>query len=227
MKLFRIILLVCLSIVLFPRVSNSQSKTEYNIRDSAGIKSVMVAPGPRFAASRSKQFWWGAHWRKEWVTPVSFPVFDMDTIAGGLTVLKRGGGHETKTLRLLGKNKKEYVLRTIDKTLDVLIPEEFKGSFINDVINDQISTAHPYGPLVVAHLSGSVGIMHTNPVIAFVPDSKRLGEFRKDFADKLCLFEERPSGEGWDHTAITRFADEVINSEKLFEKLKADNDKAR
>lgn len=72
------------------------------------------------------------HWRQEWITPVSFPVFNLATTAGGLTVLKRGGGHETKTLRLRGKGGKEYILRTTDKRLDVLVPEEFKGSLIND-----------------------------------------------------------------------------------------------
>jgi hypothetical protein len=226
MRSFKIILSVCLTALLItPGAIAQTTKVEIPVKDVNGIKSVTIAPGPRFAASRGKQFWWGAHWRKEWITPVPFPVFDMDTTAGGLTVLKRGGGHETKTLRLQGKNGREYVLRTMDKSLDVLIPEEFKGTFVNDIINDQISTAHPYGPLVVAHLSGSIGIMHTNPVIAFVPDSKRLGEFRNDFANKLCLFEERTSGEGWENTAITRFADDVINSEKLFEKLRTDNNK--
>lgn len=189
-------------------------------------ENVTIAAGPQFKASKWKQFWWGAHWRKEWITPVSFPVFNLDTTTGGLTPLKMGGGHETKTLRLKGADGKEYVLRTIDKNLDVLIPDEFKKSFINDVVNDQISTAHPYGPLVAAQLAHKAGLMHTNPVIAFVPDNKRLGAFKNEFANKLCIFEERPSGDGWQHTALTRYADEIINSEKLFEKLKESNDKS-
>ena len=226
MKLSKITPLVSLHILLFSSGSFAQpAEGQITIKDSGGIKSVTMAPGPQFAASRGKEFWWGKHWREEWTTPVTFPVFDMDTTAGGLTVLKRGGGHETKTLRLKGQDGREYVLRTMDKTLDVLVPEEFKGTFVNDIINDQISTAHPYGPVVVAHLSGSVGLMHTNPVIAFVPDNTRLGEFRNEFANKLCLFEERSSGEGWEHTPQTGFADDVINSERLFEKLRSDNDK--
>jgi len=226
MRPVKIIPLICLNILLSISGGIAQiAGTAIDIKDSAGIKSVTLAAGPQFAASRGKQFWWGKHWRDEWTTPVSFPVFDLDTTVGGLTVLKRGGGHETKTLRLQGKDGKEYVLRTMDKRLDVLVPEEFKGSFVNDIINDQISTAHPYGPLVVAHLSGSIGIMHTNPVIAFVPDNARLGEFRNEFANKLCLFEERTSGDGWQHTAHTRFADDVVNSEKLLQKLQDDNDR--
>src|SRR6185295_9574357 len=121
MRPVKIIPLICLNILLSISGGIAQiAGTPIDIKDSAGFKSVTLAAGPQFAASRGKQFWWGKHWRDEWTTPVSFPVFDLDTTVGGLTVLKRGGGHETKTLRLQGKDGKEYVLRTMDKRLDVL-----------------------------------------------------------------------------------------------------------
>ncbi|WP_255155146.1 hypothetical protein [Ferruginibacter sp. HRS2-29] len=184
-----------------------------------------AAAGPQFKASGWHQFWWGKHWRKEWLQPVTFPVFRIDTVLGGLTPEKLGGGHQTKSLRLHDKTGKEYILRTIDKNLELLIPEEFKGSIVNDIVNDQISTAHPYGPLSIASLAGAIGSLHTNPVIVFVPDDPSFGEFQKIFANKLCLFEERPSGDGWENTAFTNYADKVHNSEKLLENLREDNDK--
>src|SRR4026207_1553027 len=105
MKLSKIILLVGLNILLLTPPGIAQTpKSDVEIRDSAGVKSVVMAPGPQFAASPGKQFWWGKHGRPEWITPVRFPVFDLDTTAGGLTPLKRGGGHQTKTLRLVGKD---------------------------------------------------------------------------------------------------------------------------
>ncbi|GAB2825816.1 hypothetical protein GCM10027043_29100 [Ferruginibacter profundus] len=209
----------------FPLSGFSQNKS-ITFFDSAGVKYVSMAAGAQYKASHWKEFWWGKHWREEWMTAVSFPVFNMDTTAGGLTALKRGGGHETKTLRLMGKNGREYVLRTIDKSLDALIPEAFKGSFVNDLVNDQVSTAHPFGPIVIAKLAEGIEILHTNPVIVFVTDNTRLGEFREDFADKLCLFEERPSGDGWENTSLTGYADDITNSEKLFTKLSATNNKS-
>lgn len=222
MRSFKIIIIICIAITAMP----TDCFPQFVQTDTAHKTSVSyhtMPAGSRFAASRTKQFWWGRHWRKEWLQPVSFPILNLDSIAGGLTPLKRGGGHETKTLRFLGHDGKEYVLRTIDKSLDVLIPEQFKGSFINDIVNDQISTAHPYGPLVIASLAGSIGILHTNPAMGFVPDNPVLGEFKNDFANKLCLFEERPSGDGWSNTALTNFADDIINSEKLFKKLQENN----
>ncbi len=226
MKYFKITVILFLDIVFLISSGSGQDTSGHAIvADTSKPTTFTMPAGIQFKASKWKQFWWGKHWRPEWIIPVSFPVFDMDTTAGGLTPTKMGGGHQTKSLRMLNKEGKEYLLRTIDKDLELLIPEEFKGSVVNDIVNDQISTAHPYGPLAIASLTESIGALHTNPVIVYVPDNPRLGEFRNEFANKLCLFEERPNGDGWRNTALTNFADDVDNTEKLFEKLQKDNDK--
>ncbi len=221
-------MLVSVFFSLFVIFTNSQAQplmTSHLFSDTTAGKTMTKPAGIQFKASGWKQFWWGKHWRPEWLIPVTFNLFDIDTTAGGLTPLKRGGGHQTKSLRMSSKDGKEYILRTIDKDLDLLIPDELKGSFINDIVNDQISTAHPYGPLSIASLAGSIGCLHTNPVIVFVPDEPKLGEFRSTFANKLCLFEERPSGDGWENTSLTNYATDVVNTEKLYAKLMADNDR--
>ena len=182
--------------------------------DSAAI---IKAAGPQYAASGWKEFWWGKHYRKEWTTPVAFPVLNISVIDGGLTPLKLGGGHESKSLRLLSANGKEYVLRTMDKSLDVLVPEEFKGTFLNDIVNDQISTAHPYGPIAISKMAEAISIPHTNPEILYVPDDTALHEFRNIFGNRLALFEERPSGKGWKHSTLFANADDIVNSEDMLQ----------
>src|SRR5262245_26414272 len=139
---------------------------------------VTRSAGTQYAASGWKRLWWGDHYRKEWVTPVSFPILHISSFDGGLQPVKAGGGHETKTLRLVSSHGKEYVLRTMDKSLDVLVPNYLKGTYVNDIVNDQVSTAHPYGPVAVAHLADAVHIMHANPQIYFVADDSSFGEFR-------------------------------------------------
>src|SRR5690349_3437092 len=62
---------------------------------------IIKAAGPQYAASGWKEFWWGVHYRREWATPVRFPLLNISSIDGGLTPLKVGGGHESKSLRLL------------------------------------------------------------------------------------------------------------------------------
>ncbi|MEN9686563.1 MAG: hypothetical protein RLZZ28_2349, partial [Bacteroidota bacterium] len=100
--------------------------------------SVIMPAGNQFKASKWKQLWWGKHYRDDWIAPVRFPVIDLDKTAGGLVPVKVGGGRQTKSLRLLGGNGKEYLLRTMDKSLDQLVPENFRGSFVNDLVNDQL-----------------------------------------------------------------------------------------
>lgn len=189
------------------------------------VEMQIKAAGQQFKASAWKEFWWGKHWRKEWIEPVRFPVFHLSFTNGGYKPKKLGGGHQTKSLRILDKEGREWVLRTIDKDLELLIPDEFKGSIVQDIVNDQISTAHPYGPLAIASLTERIGSLHTNPVIVYVADDTLFGEYRSIFAGKLCLLEERPNGDGWERTAFTRYADKVINTEKLYEKLQEDNDR--
>ena len=101
------------------------------------------------------------------------------------------------------------------------MPAAFTGTFAEDVVQDQISSSNPYAPVAVAALAEAAGIFHTTPEIVFVPASPRLDTFFDDFANTVCLFEERPS----DNATNNAFenAGKIINSEKLFEKLSTDN----
>jgi hypothetical protein len=168
-------------------------------------------------AGKVKRLIFGEHYRKEWATPVTFPVLNLDSVAGGLTPIKAGGGMQTKSLRLQGADGKEYVLRSVNKDPTKALPPEFAGTFADEVLQDQISSSNPYAPLVVSSLADAAGILHTTPVMVMVPKSPRLGEFSKDFENTLCLFEERPS----DNSKGTIFgnANAIENTEKLFQKL--------
>ena len=191
-------------------------------KQSGSVDSVRMPFSTKYKASGSKEFFWGKHYRKEWGTTISFPILDMKTYKGGLTPDKLGGGHQSKSLRVIGGDGKEYVLRTVDKNLDVLIPEDLKGTFLNRAANDQMSMIHPYGAMILAKLSEKLSILHVNPEIFYVPNVAELKEFRDTIGNKLCYFEERPSGQGWEHTLLAGNADEIENSEKLLEKFAKD-----
>lgn len=197
-------------------VVDTSVKVETTAVDSG---RVTKSAGTQYAASGWKRMWWGDHYRKEWVTPVSFPILHISTAYGGLKPLKAGGGHETKTLRLISSNGKEYVLRTVDKSADVLVPDYLKGTAVNDLVNDQISTANPYAPLAIPALADALQLMHTNPKIYFVAKDSSFGEFGSVFANRLCMLEERPSGKGWEHSASFGNADDIVNTDGLLEKV--------
>jgi hypothetical protein len=186
--------------------------------------SAKVIANPYYAkVGGFRRFLLGHHYRKEWATPVEVDVMNFDTTAGGLRPLKLGGGMQTKSLRLKGANGKEYVLRSVNKDPSKALPPEFRGTFANDVLQDQISSSHPYAPLVVAELAKAVDIYYITPRIVYVPNSPRLGEFQKELGNTLCLFEERPIGEQDDNPEFD-YSGNVVTSEKMLENIFGDND---
>jgi hypothetical protein len=186
-------------------------------------KAKVIANPYYEKANGFQRFLLGDHYRKEWATAVEVEVFNFDTTAGGLTPSKLGGGKQTKSLRLEGANGKEYVLRSVNKDPSKALPPEFRGTFANDVLQDQISSSHPYAPLVVAELAKAAEIYTITPKIVYVPNTPRLGEFQKELGNTLCLFEERPVGDQEDNPEYD-FSGKVVTSEKMLEKIFGDND---
>ena len=66
----------------------------------------------------------GNNYRQEWTTPVAMPVFHLKE--SGLIIKELGGGMQTKSLRLLDKNKREWVLRSVDKEAEGALPKNKK-----------------------------------------------------------------------------------------------------
>ncbi len=166
---------------------------------------------------------WGEHYRKEWATPVQFRKVMLDTLNGGLKPYEAGGGRQSKSLRLRDKEGREYVLRSVDKSFGKALPEIYQGTFLEDIINDQVSIGHPYAALTIPILAEAAGIYHTNPVIVFIPKQAALDSFNNDFGDQLYLFEQRPD-ENWETAPNFGNSKNIVGTEKLFTELSEDND---
>jgi len=175
--------------------------------------SVVVKAHPVYDRVTNTHRWlFGENYRKEWAQPVKLPVIHLSTVYGGLTPVKEGGGMQSKSLRLVDKNGKEWVLRSVEKTPDKLLPPNLRETFAIDWIDDALSAQHPYSALVMPPLAEAVNVPHTNPVIGLVADDPVLGEYKKVFAGILCLLEERePNGDS-------------DNTDKMMDNLVKDND---
>lgn len=163
------------------------SNAKINFPDSVYIN----ASSQYDKASGLKRLLLGNNYRKEWNDSLNFKVFDISAEKGGLKILQRGGGHQTKSLRLEDKNGKQWVLRSINKFPVGAIPEALRETFAKEIVQDQISAANPYAPLAIPPLASAAGVPHANPQIVYIPDDPAFGEYQKDFANTLCLFEER------------------------------------
>lgn len=126
--------------------------------DADNSKSKTIAAGPEYKRSSFYKWLWGRNYRKEWTTPVTFPVTLLDTLKGGIVKYKIGGGHQSKSLHLTNKQDKEYALRSVNKSLKILLPPIFYNTFIEHIANDQISMSHPYGALGVPFMAQAAGV---------------------------------------------------------------------
>lgn len=133
----------------------------------------------------------GNNYRAAWSTPVNFKVFRLNEEKGGFRITRMGGGRQTKSLSLEDKNGKAWGLRTIDKDPDAVMPEGLRGSIAEDIVQDMISAAQPYAPLVVYSLARSAGIPHAKPEFFYVPDDPAFGYYRPLFANKIVMLEPK------------------------------------
>ncbi|MEM0940470.1 MAG: BamA/TamA family outer membrane protein [Bacteroidota bacterium] len=167
----------------------------------------------------------GNNYRKEWGMEMQdVRVFDFKKEKGGLKIIKKGGGLQTKSLRLEDSEGKQYGLRSIEKFPDKAVPAALRGTIIGNLVTDQVSASHPYGAFVVPDLAKAAGVYHTNPELVYLPDDPRLGKYRADFGNGLYLFEERPAGKAWKDSDFFGNPDDIVSTFELIEKIQK-NDK--
>lgn len=183
---------------------------------SAGIPltdSIVIRVHPSYDSVGGIHKWFfGQNYRKEWSTPVKLPLIRISKINGGLIPEKEGGGMQSKSLRLKDKSGKEWVIRSVEKTPDKLLPENLQGTFAVDWVDDAMSGQHPFSALIVPPLAAAAGVHHTEPVIGVIAPDPALGEYSKLFTGMVVLVEERePAGDS-------------DNSIKMLKELNQDHD---
>jgi len=177
--------------------------------------SITIAIEPDYnKVDKTQRFLLGENYRNLWSAPVKLPILHLATEKGGLKILQLGGGMQTKSLRLEDPTGKEWVLRTIQKYPEKTLPVSLRATIAKDIVQDQISAEHPYAAITVPPLALALGIPHAHPKIVYVPDDPALGNYRKDFANQVFLFEEREPLD----------VDKTDNVPKVQDKLEEDND---
>jgi hypothetical protein len=200
-----------------PDDSTSITSSE-QIKDS----TIYLAADERLSAGKFKTFFMGQHYRQAWITPVKIPVLDLRTEKGGLQIVKKGGGFQTKSLQLKNKKGEEYSLRSVSKYPERLLGPAMVNTLAADVVKDQVSSSHPYSPYVVDDLSEAAGVLHSHPKMVFIPNDKLLAEYKKDFANTIALFEQRAEG-NMRPAENFGYARESVNSKKMLEEIHDDN----
>ncbi|SDZ91395.1 Surface antigen [Arachidicoccus rhizosphaerae] len=175
--------------------------------------SMMAAPHAAYNKVSGMHKWlFGKNYREGWALPVKLPVLRVSDIHGGLQPLKLGGGFQSTSLRMADPEGRQYTLRSVEKSSDLITPEAFQGTFVKDWLDDATSAQHPYGALVVPPLAEAVGVLHASPVVGVVAPDTALGAYGRLFEGKVTLLEEREPAGNTDNTLET------------LDKLQEDND---
>ncbi len=177
--------------------------------------SITVAVGPEYdKVSRLHRFFLGESYRSVWATPVKVRMIDLQKEKGGFKIVKLGGGMQTRSLRLVDTTGREWALRTVQKYPEQGLPEKLRPTIAKDIVQDQVSTNHPFGALIVPPLADAIGVVTARPELVYVGDDPGFGEYREKFANAVYLLEPR-----------SPFEEETDNTLKVQRKIQEDNDK--
>ena len=190
--------------------------------------TVTMASDADFVTSRFKndgftRAFFGENYRDAWRTEITVPVLDMGAAAGGLEPVKKGGGLQTTSLRLLGADGHEYGLRLLEKSGLAQVPYELRDGLVGDIVLELRAAMAPWAALVASPLARAAGVAQPDPQIVYVPDDPRLGRYRELFADRLALFEIRPDDDMSDVPGFEGMTD-VGSAANLREDLREDQD---
>lgn len=162
--------------------------------------------------SKFHKWLWGERYRKYYGTQIKAPTVRLDTLFGGLTVVRKGGGNQSNSLRLADKQGREYVMRDLRKSAERYLQAiafqeqyiigEFQDTYTQELLLDLYTGAHPYAPFTIGKLSEALGMFHTNPKLYYVPKQSVLGDYNKDFGNSLYMIEEHVSD---DHDNLKSF----------------------
>ncbi len=169
--------LLCLAALASPAVGSAQTPQ--------GGDSVLAAPRMSYDANPLRAAMMGRGWRELWRVQVKTQVLDLDEYAGGLTVVRRGGGKQTSSLRMRGEDGVLYNFRSIDKDAARGLDPLLQRTFVAWAQRDQISAIFPMAAIVVAPLLGAADLLHPDPTLVSLPDVTHGGELGLGHHDRV------------------------------------------
>ncbi|WP_373059596.1 metallophosphatase [Zunongwangia sp. H14] len=169
---------------------------------------------------------WGDHYRDVYSAPLNAPVLFLDDLPGNPRPIAVGGGHQSRSLRLIDEDEHEYTLREMRKSALQFLQHMVKEHYVEEIadstvaegiIQDFYTTAHPYAPFAVQELSEDINLYHSNPKIYYVPKQEALGIYNEGYGDKLYMLEEHVGDENKDFETFGSPDDIISTSDLLLE----------
>lgn len=213
-------------------ISSRENKRETVYTDEfPKYKEASVYTQEEITKGKFHKWLWGERYRKYYGTKVKAPTVLLDTLYGGLSVLRKGGGNQSSSLRLRHLDGRQFVMRDLRKSAERYLQAmtfkeqyiigQFEGTYTEKLISDLYTGAHPYAPFTIATLSDAVDLYHTNPKLFYVPKQPALKQFNSDFGGGLYMIEEHVS-EGHSELAGFGSATKIESTYDLIKKIRKD-----
>ncbi|WP_313791280.1 BamA/TamA family outer membrane protein [Lacinutrix neustonica] len=173
----------------------------------------------------------GDRYRDLYSKKIKAQVVTLDTLYGGLEIVRAGGGHQTRSLRLKTKDGRELNMRALRKSAtqylqtvlfkETYVENDFEKTKIENLVLDFYTAAHPYAFFVVPDLSAAAGVYHTNPKLYYIPKHKYLGDYNTEYGGELYMIEERPE-ENYSDERNFGYADDIESTHDIIQKVRED-----
>ncbi|MEL6862946.1 MAG: BamA/TamA family outer membrane protein [Bacteroidota bacterium] len=161
----------------------------------------------------------GKHYRHLYLHDYQFPVLHLDTFQGGVTPIKRGGGNQTNSLRLLDASDQQWVMRSMTKDASRFIPYPFnKITAAQSIVEDNFLSTHPFAANAVPLMSSAVGVYHANPRLFYIPKQLTLGTYNDVYGKGVYLVEER-AAKDWSNQPSFGNSEKLIGTPDVVDKL--------
>ena len=214
----RIVFVLMVFFISFSLLSGAEDTEKNPPNRTQTQKTKRITAGTHYWKGGLHRLILGKDYRKLWAQPIEVEVLDLNREAGGLSPVMAVGGQQTMGLAFRGEDGRSYTFRGIDKDPSAVLSPLLEGTIADRIVQDQMSSAQPAGPLVAEVLMRAAGVLNTPIKFVVMPDDPGLGEYRSDFAGLMGTFQEFPTAASGNNPGFSGVT-EVLNYEEMWERL--------
>jgi len=183
---------------------------------------------------------WGRKYKNAYATPVTTQVGNLDSLYGGLTVVRETNSTDYKNLLLQDKAGNLYNMRALRKQAlkfvdkiqrvendnpenqDIDAPQNSDFSTPETYGSEFYTASHPYAILAIPTLADSINIFQNRPNLIYVPKQKALKNYNASFGNEMYYISVAPS-ENNEGDRIFRYARDIETTDDILLKLRKAN----
>lgn len=176
---------------------------------------------------------WGAKYKDAYSKPVKAPVASLDTLFGGLKVVREDSGKNYNSLLLTDAVGNKYRMRAMAKNAlkisqEIVFEDDKEGASkdqkgeVPNLKDQSISfytASHPYAEMAIPEMAETIGVFYTKPQLFYVPKQKTLENYNTSFGNDLYLVSVEPSEKSEDDY-LFEYPDDVKTTDDILIKMR-------